>query len=197
MTYLDFAPYWNVPRSIALRSLIPEIEKDPATLDRKDLEIVAHFGASARPLPPTPENIAKLRAGELQLRQRPGPHNALGLVKFIMPNAHNVYLHSTPQGGLFQRSRRTFSSGCIRVKEPEALAEYVLRDEGDWDREKIEAAMHGDQPQRVVLDEPHWVLILYATAMIGEGGRIQFYEDIYGHDAELARALAQGYPYPE
>jgi len=180
-----------------VRSLIPEIEKDPATLDRKDMEIVAHFGASARPLPPTPENIAKLRAGQLQLRQRPGPQNALGLVKFIMPNAHNVYLHSTPQGGLFQRSRRTFSSGCIRVKEPASLAEYVLRDQGDWDREKIEAAMHGDHPQRVVLDEPHWVLILYATAMIGEGGRIQFYEDIYGHDAELARALAQGYPYPE
>jgi murein L,D-transpeptidase YcbB/YkuD len=195
MTYLDFSPYWNVPRSIAVRSLIPAIESDPAELDRRDLEIVPHFGAAAQPVAPTPENIARLRAGELQLRQRPGPNNALGLVKFIMPNAHHVYLHSTPQKSLFARSRRTFSSGCIRVKNPVDLAEYVLKSQEGWTRDAIVQAMNAGRPQRVVLDEPHWVFLLYATVTVAPDGRLRFFEDIYGHDRTLADKLAGGYPY--
>jgi len=196
MTYLDFSPYWNVPDSIAKRSLIPAIEADPAELEKRDLEIVPHFGNDVKALPPTEANIARVVRGELKLRQRPGPQNALGLVKFIMPNAHSVYLHSTPQQSLFARDRRAYSSGCIRVAQPVDLAEYVLQDQEGWDRARIEEAMTAGRPTRIILDQPRWVLLFYGTALAYLTGEIYFYEDIYGHDEELKRALARGYPYP-
>lgn len=193
MRYLVFRPYWDVPYSIATRELLPEIRRDPAYLDRKQLEIVRGGGDDAKPVPPTPENLAALAAGQLRIRQRPGPDNSLGLVKFMLPNAYNVYLHSTPAQGLFRESRRAFSHGCIRVSDPVGLAEYVLRDEpGDWSRQKIAAAMQGATTLRVNLSRPIRVFILYGTAIAGESGEVAFFDDVYGHDAKLAALLAAG-----
>ncbi len=192
MRYLVFRPYWDVPYSIATRELLPEIRKNPAYLDKQNLEIVRGGGDDAKPVPPTPENLAALVAGTVRLRQRPGDDNALGLIKFMLPNEYNVYLHSTPAKGLFREARRAFSHGCIRVSDPVALAEQVLKNEpGDWTREKIEAAMNGTATVRVPLTRPIPVYILYGTAIASEAGNVFFFDDVYGHDARLAALLGR------
>ncbi|HMD74557.1 MAG TPA: L,D-transpeptidase family protein, partial [Steroidobacteraceae bacterium] len=131
-------------------------------------------------------------AGTVRLRQQPGNDNALGLIKFLFPNAHNVYLHSTPARELFAASRRAFSHGCIRVSDPLALAAYVLRNAAEpWDRDRIESTMHDPQAnnERISLREPIPVMILYGTAMATEAGPVQFFDDIYGHDRRLEALL--------
>jgi len=190
MRFVIFRPYWDVPRSITEREELPRIRSNPAYLEKQQLEIVAGPEDAAKALPPTAENLDALAAGRLRLRQRPGPDNALGLVKFMLPNAYNVYLHSTPVHRLFGESRRAFSHGCIRVSDPVALAAYVLRDApGDWTPAAIEAAMNGAQPQRVNLAKPIRVMILYTTALATEAGPVLFFDDIYGYDRKLERLL--------
>jgi len=196
MRWLDFAPYWNVPYSITVNELLPAIRKDPSWVDRNNYEIVASFDDNAQALPASPENIEKLGSGRLKLRQKPGPRNALGLVKFIFPNAMNIYLHSTPAQQLFARTRRDFSHGCIRVEHPVTLAEFVLRDEASWNRERIESAMNKGSPTRVLLKERLPVLIFYTTVLVDDDGSARFFDDIYGHDERLDNALRGGYPYP-
>ena len=128
-------------------------------------------------------------AGTLRIRQRPGEKNSLGLVKFVFPNEYNVYLHGTPAQELFAETRRDFSHGCIRVEDPTSLAEVVLRGQDGWDRAAIEAAMQGTRTQRVKLERPVTVYVLYATAVAGADGAVRFYSDLYGRDAALERAL--------
>jgi L,D-transpeptidase YcbB len=193
MKFVIFRPYWDVPRSITLREELPKLRADPGYLEREHLEIVRGGSESATPLPATPEVLAELAAGTVRLRQRPGPDNALGLVKFMLPNAYNVYLHSTPAQRLFGESHRAFSHGCIRVSDPVALAQYVLRDTpGSWTRETIEAAMNGEDSRRVDLAHPIRVMIVYATVLATEAGPVLFFDDIYGHDRQLAAALGLG-----
>ena len=190
MRFVIFRPYWDVPRSITEHEELPRIRSNPAYLDKQQLEIVAGPDDSATALPPTAGSLDALAAGELRLRQRPGPENALGLVKFMLPNAYNVYLHSTPAHRLFGESRRAFSHGCIRVSDPVALAAYVLRDTpGDWAPTAIEAAMNGAQPRRVNLAKPVRVMILYTTALATEAGPVLFFEDIYGYDRKLEKLM--------
>jgi len=190
MKTVVFRPYWDVPRSIVEREMLPKMRADSDYLRRNDLEIVAGAGDDARVVDATPENMTALAAGQLRLRQRPGHENALGLVKFLFPNSHDVYLHSTPARELFLRARRAFSHGCIRVSDPVGLAVFVLRHAaGDWDTAKVEAAMHAAAPQRVELTEPIPVMILYGTAMATEAGPIDFFADVYGHDAKLEKLL--------
>lgn len=197
MRWLEFRPYWNVPYGITVREILPQVRADPAYLDQHAYEIVPRFGDEVQALPATDENIEKLGSGQLKLRQRPGPDNSLGLVKFIFPNDASVYLHGTPATQLFARSRRDFSHGCIRVEDPIGLAEFVLKDEpGGWTRERIVAAMSRERPNRVVLEKPIPVMIFYTTALVRLNGEIHFYDDIYGHDETLAAALSVGYPYP-
>ena len=141
--------------------------------------------------------LAQLKAGQLAVRQKPGPNNALGLVKLIFPNEFNVYLHSTPSQSLFAKSRRDFSHGCIRVEKPAELAAWALRNNPGWPIERVREAMQsGPDNVTVKLDRPVPVFIVYATALAYENGEVHFYNDIYGHDADLAQALAKGYPYP-
>ncbi len=190
MRYLIFRPYWDVPANITRREYLPKIRANPEYLAAQRLEIVSGQTDSSPVVPPTPENIAALAAGGLRLRQQPGEDNALGLVKFMFPNSYNVYLHSTPAHQLFKESRRAFSHGCIRVSDPVALAELVLRESGEgWDREKIVAAMNGPAPLRVNLPRPINVLILYGTALATEAGPTLFFDDIYGYDRRLERQL--------
>ena len=144
------------------------------------------------------EVLEQLRAGKLAVRQKPGPTNALGLVKLIFPNQYNVYLHSTPAQQLFAQSRRDFSHGCIRVEKPAELAAWALQGKPEWTLEKVSAAMSsGRDNQQVNLAQPIPVLILYVTAVPQDDGSVGFYDDIYGHDATLSKALAKGYPYPQ
>jgi murein L,D-transpeptidase YcbB/YkuD len=192
ITQVVFQPYWDVPRSILLRELLPKIRKDTAYLDKQDMEIVRGNSDNARVVAPTPEAIEALAAGELRLRQRPGPKNSLGPIKFVMRNPYNVYLHATPQQALFERSQRTFSHGCVRVSEPRALASYVMRVSGaaTWDDAAIEAAFCRNDTLRVTLPRAVDVVIFYATAVATEQDGVLFFEDVYGHDRKLRALIA-------
>jgi murein L,D-transpeptidase YcbB/YkuD len=190
MRYVVLNPYWDVPYSILIREQLPEIEADADWVARNGFEIVEGPGDDARPVPVTEENVKRLAQGKLRLRQRPGPANALGRVKFMFPNRHNVYLHDTPSRALFKASRRAFSHGCIRVADPMALLMHVLRDDPRWTRERIEQALAGKPATRITLPHPIPVFILYGTALATEAGDTLFFEDIYSQDAKLARLLA-------
>jgi len=189
MEYLIFRPYWNVPSSILRNESIPAIRRNPGYLARENLEIVRGQSDSAPVLAPTAENIAALGRGDVRLRQRPGPRNALGLVKFMFPNQNDVYMHDTPAPQLFARSRRDFSHGCIRVENPPALAEWVLGRNPTWTREQVIAAMNGANNRRVDLDEPIQVVIFYTTVAALPDGAVHFAQDVYGHDARLDKVL--------
>jgi len=143
----------------------------------------------ATTFPPTSANLARVASGELRLRQRPGPANALGLVKFVFPNRYNVVLHDTPTPELFAHSRRDFSHGCIRVAKPNELARHVLRGEEPWDSVAIDSTVRGDRTVHVPLARPLPVFVLYATAVVSPDGAVNFYPDLYGHDTKLERLL--------
>jgi L,D-transpeptidase YcbB len=197
MTYVVFRPYWNVPPSIRRAEIVPAIQRDRNYIAAKGYEVTTPAGGIVTDGPISDDVLAQLKAGRLDVRQKPGPANALGLVKLIFPNEFNVYLHSTPSAALFARSRRDFSHGCIRVEKPAELAVWVLRNNPDWTLERVNAAMQaGPDNVTVKLDRPVPVFIVYATALAYQNGEVHFYDDIYGHDADLARALAKGYPYP-
>jgi murein L,D-transpeptidase YcbB/YkuD len=196
MRYLIFRPYWNVPPSIQRSELIPKAQRDPNYLADHGFEVVSNSGGVVSDGSVSDGVMRGLRSGGYSIRQKPGPKNALGLVKFIFPNRYNVYLHSTPQQELFARARRDFSHGCIRVENPVALAAWVLRDKPAWTVDRIRTTMNGDTSVQVNLDKPIPVLILYSTAVVEPDGEVRFFEDIYGHDAALVKVLANGYPYP-
>ncbi len=191
MTYLVLRPYWDVPPDIAGREIKPQALADPGWLERNHYELVR--GETV--VPPTPDNIAAINAG-VRVRQTPGPWNALGAAKFMLPNQHNIYLHDTPARALFSRTRRDFSHGCIRLADPFGLAWFLLRDQPEWTAERIYAAMNGTEPVTVKLSRPIPVFIMYATVMALQSGEIRFYPDIYRHDEKLDRLLRRGYPYP-
>lgn len=194
MRYVIFRPYWNVPLSIERHELVPKIAANPGYMARHDYEIVTRDHVVVSRSNPSAAMMAGMRSGRLLIRQRPGDENALGLVKFIFPNHYNVYLHGTPHTELFARARRDFSHGCIRVQKPAELAAWVLRDLPGWDLERVEEAMHGPDDVKVDLARPIPVLIIYTTAVVPRSGEVCFFDDIYGYDDELARALADGYP---
>ena len=195
MTYVNFRPYWNVPDTIAAKEYVPILRRNPGYLGRNNMEIVPNFALNANAYAATKGNIEALASGSLKIRQKPGSKNALGLVKFTFPNTNNVYLHSTPNQGLFKRTRRDFSHGCIRVEYPVKLAEFVLKDHEEWSTENIESAMHKDKPKIVTLKTPIPVYITYSTVMADASGQAMFYNDIYGHDQILIDQLAKGFPY--
>lgn len=184
MKSVVFAPYWNVPRSIATGEILPKLRKGLGYLARENMEIVR----DGRPLAPGADAVEQLAAGTARLRQRPGTGNALGRVKFLFPNSNNVYLHDTPSRSLFQRSRRDFSHGCIRVADPAGLARWVLAAEG-WDAERVAEGLALESETRVPLTDAIPVVIYYTTAVARRDATIAFYGDIYGHDAALRRAL--------
>lgn len=196
MTHVVFRPYWNVPWSIQRAELVPKIRKDPAYLAKNNMEIVNRSAQVVSSGPVDSDMLQQLRSGQLSIRQRPGPKNSLGLVKFVFPNEYNVYLHGTPETALFGRSRRDLSHGCIRVQDPLGLAMWVLRNNPEWTKDSILAAMNGERTAGVNLESPIPVLVFYGTAVVLEDGEVRFFEDIYKHDAELKEALAKGNPYP-
>jgi murein L,D-transpeptidase YcbB/YkuD len=196
MQYIVFRPYWVIPRSIIRNEILPATRRDGRYLARNGMELYRGDGDSGPGLPATAANLARVVQGTLGIRQKPGPRNSLGLAKFIFPNDHNVYLHGTPAQELFARARRDFSHGCIRLEDPAALAVWIFRDSTQWSRAQVEAAMNGAPSRRVNLARRIPVVIYYTTAVVRPAtGAVEFYDDVYGHDARLERVLAKGYPF--
>ncbi len=184
MTHVVFSPYWNVPPTIAKGETLPSALRDPAFLRRTSMEVLDENGQVV-----DPASIDLERGGEYRFRQRPGGANALGLVKFMFPNEFNVYLHDTPADSLFARVSRSFSHGCVRVEEPQALAEYLLKDRAEWTRETIVSAMHAGEEKTVKLRQPVPVYIGYWTVDVTPDGKAAFLPDVYGLDQRQAAAL--------
>ncbi|MBZ5673762.1 MAG: L,D-transpeptidase family protein [Acidobacteriia bacterium] len=189
-----FRPYWNVPLSIQRKELVPHIKRDPSYISKNDFELVTSKGEVVEQDEVSDTLLAQLRSGKLHLRQRRGPKNSLGLVKFVFPNEYDVYMHDTPAKSLFARARRDFSHGCIRLERATDLAEWVLSEESGWPRERIEETMEGTESTSVKLKHPIPVRTIYVTAMVGENGEVHFFEDIYGQDAALEQELAGDQP---
>ena len=189
MRYVEFSPYWNVPPAILRSEIVPKLERDPGYLEREHLEAVPVHGDAA---PITAVNAATLdglKSGALRVRQRPGGDNALGRAKFVLPNTMDIYLHGTPAQQLFHETERDFSHGCIRLSDPPALAQFVLRDKPEWTKERIAEAMAVDKLTTVTLTQPIPVVIFYTTAIVDHTGRVFFQSDIYGYDRRLEQAL--------
>jgi L,D-transpeptidase YcbB len=191
LRYVEFRPAWNVPRSILVEEIVPLLKQDPGYLRRNNMEIVGPRDRVIRSVA-LDDLLDRLTRGELRLRQRPGAGNPLGLTKFVFPNAANVYLHGTPQTDLFAPARRDFSHGCVRIEDPAALAEWVLRDQRSWPLDSILAAQRAKATTRALLTRPMPVIIFYTTAVATPDGRLYFYPDVYGHDRNLEEALRAG-----
>jgi murein L,D-transpeptidase YcbB/YkuD len=176
MTQVVFSPYWNIPPRIAREEWIPEVVRDPDYLRQNNLEILK----GDRVVDPLRVNWTDK---DLRLRQRPGATNVLGLVTFAFPNRFNVYIHDTPYESEFHRASRDLSHGCVRVDKPEELAQWVLSGQNEWNRKAIDAAMHSGTQQRVEIEQPIPVYLIYQTAWVREDGAVWFADDPYGHDA--------------
>jgi murein L,D-transpeptidase YcbB/YkuD len=161
-----FSPYWNVPPGILKKEVLPGIAKNPNYLAAHHME---QFGDG--------------------VRQKPGPWNSLGAVKFLFPNSHNIYLHDTPSKSLFQEDKRAFSHGCIRVADPKFLAMYMLGNDTAWNEDRITKAMAGEKEQWVAVKNPMPVYITYFTAWVDRQGDLNFRDDIYKRDAQLSNLL--------
>jgi L,D-transpeptidase YcbB len=173
LNQIVFSPYWNVPQSIVKDEILPAMQRNPSYLANQNMEIVKHTGEYP------------------VIRQLPGPENALGKVKFLFPNSFDIYFHDTPSKSLFERSKRAFSHGCIRLSEPEKMATYLLRHQPEWTTEKISEAMNAEEEKYVKLEKPVPVVITYYTAWVDDNGKLNFREDIYGHDKKLGAKMFQ------
>ena len=166
-----FSPYWNVPVSIVKNEILPAMDRNPNYLASQNMEITGEEG------------------GYPVIRQLPGPKNSLGKVKFLFPNSFNIYFHDTPAKSLFDKDKRAYSHGCIRLADPQKMAEYLLRNNSEWTPEKIQEAMNSGKEKYVKLDKPVPVFISYNTAWVDERGLLNFRDDIYKHDEDLGKKM--------
>ncbi|MDQ2721446.1 MAG: L,D-transpeptidase family protein [Bacteroidota bacterium] len=171
LTTIVFSPYWNVPPSIVKTEIVPGMKKNTNYLEDHDMEITGT------------EN------GLPVVRQKPGPKNSLGEVKFLFPNVFNIYFHDTPAKSLFNKDVRAYSHGCIRLSDPLKLADYLLKDNPIWTSEKIDSAMNSGKEQFVSVKDPIRVFITYYTAWVDENNLLNFRNDIYGHDKNVANKM--------
>jgi murein L,D-transpeptidase YcbB/YkuD len=191
LSYLIFSPYWNVPVTILREDKLPLIKADPGYVAAHHYEIVSWQDFPNRLLDPKSIDWSRITARNFPglLRQKPGPWNPLGRVKFMFPNDFSVYLHDTPDRHLFAREQRSFSSGCIRIERPFELALYLLQGQEGWDADSIRGAMTSNVTRRVDLRQRIPVHILYQTAWVDDQGRLQTRPDLYQRDAALYDAL--------
>ena len=187
--YLVFNPTWTVPPTILREDVIPRLIEDPeGYLAEKNMDLLNRDGqivdvADVDWSSVGPRNFPYI------VRQRPGPWNALGTVKFIFPNPHFVFLHDTPARELFERADRAFSSGCVRVEDPFALAELLFDEPDTWNMEAFQEILDSRQMRTIHLDHPVPVFLMYLTAQPSMDGNMQFFGDIYGRDRALLAAL--------
>jgi murein L,D-transpeptidase YcbB/YkuD len=185
--YLEINPTWTVPPTILRKDILPKLRDDPGYLTRREIDVIDKNGQRVDPLSLDWSQYS--RGVPYTLRQRPGPNNALGRVKFMFPNEHFVFLHDTPSRSLFGRARRAFSSGCIRVERPFELAELLLRDSQRWNEENFDELLAGGKTTRINLPEPVPILILYLTASLSDDNVARFGPDVYERDPTLLAAL--------
>ena len=187
MTTVVLSPNWNVPESIIRKEMVPRLVHDPGYLERQDIEVVGTSGQviDAEGVDWGDESVVS----GLHFRQEPGPKNALGLVKFQFPNPFDVYMHDTPQDALFNKPHRALSHGCIRLENPVALAQYVLRDKPEWTSEKISSAMNAGHEQNVALKEHLPVHIGYFTAWVNPDQSVTYTDDPYQLDEKQKMQL--------
>jgi L,D-transpeptidase YcbB len=196
VTALVLNPSWTVPHSIAIKEVLPAIRKDPQYLAKNTLKVLQGWGAQTREIDPHTIPWATVSAAHFPYRfwQAPGPTNPLGRIKFVLPNEFDVYLHDTPFRALFTKTVRAFSHGCIRVEQPIALAEYVLRDDPQWTGEALRAAIAQGRERLVQVPQPLPIYLLYWTAWVDQDGVLQFRPDIYERDRRLDEALRKSSP---
>ncbi|MDQ4140478.1 MAG: L,D-transpeptidase family protein [Bacteroidota bacterium] len=189
LEYIVFSPYWYVPFSIIENEMKPRLIADPGWLERMDMEVVQGYGKEAVPVDPYSIDWSSITKENFKyaVRQRPGPKNPLGDIKYIFPNEHEVYLHHTAAAELFNQTQRGFSHGCIRVEKPVELAQFLLAGKPQWTEEAILEAMHAGTERYENLPEKIPVYIVYFTSWVDDNGRIHFRDDIYGHDKELEK----------
>tara|TARA_R110002095_G_scaffold161093_1_gene139602 strand:- start:843 stop:2441 length:1599 start_codon:yes stop_codon:yes gene_type:complete len=183
-----FNPSWHVPRSIAVKDKLKKIRKDPGYLSRNGYIL---YDSSGSRISANSVNWGSISASNFnfRIRQNPGSNNALGKIRFAIKSPFNIYLHSTPDKHLFQKEKRSFSSGCIRVGDPKALAVFVFNDQGTWPYDRIAKNMEGTQTQNVALKDPVNVYISYFTVWKSRDGKLRFSQDIYGQDKAIWAAL--------
>jgi murein L,D-transpeptidase YcbB/YkuD len=195
MTHVVFSPYWNIPDTIVEGETLPALAKDPAYLERQNIDILRASNAGTEIVDASSVDWNDAHALQrLSFRQRPGTSNALGLVKFMFPNSFDVYIHDTPSVALFQRAARALSHGCVRIQDPRRLAAYVLRDQPQWTSETIERAMRAGTEQHVKLSAPLPVHIAYFTVWVDREGGLRFLSDVYGYDVKTDRAQPNARP---
>ncbi|ETF01232.1 peptidase [Advenella kashmirensis W13003] len=182
---IEFSPYWNVPISISRKELIPHLRRDPSYMRTQGFEFVTQSGVSQNV---TEANLSAVLSGQARIRQRPGPKNSLGDIKFIFPNSDAIYLHHTPSTNLFDRTRRDLSHGCIRVEAPVQLAQFVLEKQPEWTASAIESAMSAKKSKTINVLEPVPVVLGYSTVVV-KNNKIHFFADIYGQDKILDNAI--------
>ncbi len=191
MRYLVLNPFWSIPLKIAVEDKLPIIINDPDYLTKQGIKVLDGWSENAQEINPAVINWKKMNMNYFpyNLRQDPGPMNALGKIKFMFPNKFFIYLHDTPQRGLFRRAARDFSSGCIRIEKPFELAVYLLKNDPQWPPEAIKEAM-GKGVQKVIrLKDFIPVHLLYWTAWVNDHGVVHFGNDIYNRDPSLSRAI--------
>ncbi|HEU4830397.1 MAG TPA: L,D-transpeptidase family protein [Gemmatimonadales bacterium] len=193
MNQVVFRPYWNVPSSIALGEILPLVQRNESYLERNEYEVVPVKGSS--PVDPRSVDWNDLDSTNFPyaIRQKPGPRNALGLVKFLFPNRFDIYMHDTPGDHLFARNERALSHGCIRLEHPDKFAEYVLEGMDGWTPDRIEAAMNAEEQRHVKLKRPIPVYILYLT-VFARDGEVHFRPDLYDVDARGMERLGKAPP---
>lgn len=196
MTYLVLSPHWYVPPTIAIQDKLPLIRRDPGYVARQSFQLFRHSEGGVTRVDPRSVDWSSVSARNFPytLRQDPGPRNALGRVKFMLPNPYHVYLHDTPARELFAKTERAFSSGCIRLEKPMELAEYLLGDDPQWSRQKILASSTKGTEQVVHLPSSIPVHLLHWTAWVNEDGVVHFRKDIYDRDKALNKALRESNP---
>lgn len=190
ITYIEFNPTWTVPPTILRKDTLPAIKRDPDYLRTKNMQVLTLSGEEVDPATVAWDRYPR-EGFPYMIRQRPGPDNALGRLKIMFPNEHMVYLHDTPSRNLFERSERTFSSGCIRVENIERLAELLLSDKEQWDSAAIEATIARRQTRRISLRTPVPIYLVYWTVQVSPEGEVQFKRDPYSRDAQILDVLEQ------
>ena len=188
--YIVLNPYWYVPKSIAVKDILPRIKKDQNYLKENNFSLFQYTGNNKleeiNPAEVKWNQITKENFNYL-IRQNPGDTNSLGRVKFMFPNKFSVYLHDTPGKYLFSKNQRSFSSGCIRIEKPVDLAEYLLSDQEKWDRERLKKEMQKNREKIIYLNKPIKIYLQYNTAWINQFGNLNFREDIYNRDQKIIK----------
>ncbi|MDA8562100.1 L,D-transpeptidase family protein [Gammaproteobacteria bacterium] len=187
ITRLVLNPYWNVPKSIARRDIIPKIIANPDYLNMTNMKIIDRQESNPTEIYPDEINWDRVKneGFPYSLRQDPGEQNALGLVKFEFQNSDNIYMHDTPSKNLFNRDKRAFSSGCIRLERPFDLADYLMEEDPKWNEDMVYETLNEGKTKYIKVSKPTKVVITYLTTWVDDNGNLQFRDDLYGLDENI------------